>query len=995
MRKYYPYLNDTDFVIKVDTERLQDQFIKIILLDWNENPLQEIQGIATGGSISLNGSSAVRRTCSLSITVKEVSDGAISDVNNLISINKKIYLEIGVANRTEQYTEYPIIWFPQGTFVISSCSISTALGSGTTLSAQFKDKMCLLNGECGGTIPASIHFEKYDTINENGKIITWYPTIHQIITELVNHWGNEQLGNIIIGDLDNRIKTVKKWTGSMPLYLYETPQGQVIFTTTEPQTYTRKFEYGDDIGFEYTNFVYPGELIGNAGDSVVTILEKIKTLLGNFEYFYDTDGIFHFQEIKNYLNNTEAKQKITELNNNSYIIDQTKGKSVYSFTDNYLATSFSNTPQFNKIKNDFIVWGIRTNANQLQVPIRYHLAIDKKPEIGNIYEVFFFDDEDNGVTKCKAPVIFESKDNFPTTGAQEVFYMDKSKNMIYKWDPIALAYVGLCGLNGCEVVEATTVADFPSVGSTDKIYLATSSLIKYIWGLDPTSAHYAAIEKGSMIGGVLQELFNPKKQFNGEEISITSKEGFVRWYDDMYSTLQSNIDQQEKTKQEYQDNIDSVDANTVLLRTRITQLKRTIEQDKDEIKKLELAIEDLDPMSQRLTQEIQEISSTLPQWRALLSTINGEIDALLEIQSEWTQQQQIEYQNLCLQQSDLISKISDAELTLEADQTTLDGIPELRSEYEEKIVKYQAEILKYETELTQKQAELAVYENAQYQGWKSGVDTCNALIDSYQNEIALLQDFYNDTYEEILQLQHEYIKATELPDLVKVRTTDWRSELYLQGVIAEPLGLDSNYYYAELKNEWPKLYDLRAEYIAADDCYEGAFRPEVLDRPSDIDYWLDFIDSNAAIGAFNVNAIGRRSLIENKNEYNCVFESEIPDYVLIEAGQEDTEEKRKECEDRDQKYSQIDSAIYALLEDGGHRNSCYERIKEMLYDYTHYNNNISISAIPIFHLEPNTRITVANVDSDIFGDFMINSISIPLTINGTMSISATQCVEKL
>ena len=110
MRKSYPYLNDTDFIYTADLQKLQNQFIKITLLDWDENPLQEIQGIATGGSLSLNGSSAVRRTCSLNMTVKSVSDGAISDVNNLISINKKIFLEVGIVNKTGKYMdEYPII----------------------------------------------------------------------------------------------------------------------------------------------------------------------------------------------------------------------------------------------------------------------------------------------------------------------------------------------------------------------------------------------------------------------------------------------------------------------------------------------------------------------------------------------------------------------------------------------------------------------------------------------------------------------------------------------------------------------------------------------------------------------------------------------------------------------------------------------------------------------------------------------------------------------
>ena len=48
MKKNYPYLKDKDFLYKVDTERLQNQLVKITLLNWNEEPLEEIQGIATG-----------------------------------------------------------------------------------------------------------------------------------------------------------------------------------------------------------------------------------------------------------------------------------------------------------------------------------------------------------------------------------------------------------------------------------------------------------------------------------------------------------------------------------------------------------------------------------------------------------------------------------------------------------------------------------------------------------------------------------------------------------------------------------------------------------------------------------------------------------------------------------------------------------------------------------------------------------------------------------
>ena len=80
---------------------------------------------------------------------------------------------------------------------------------------------------------------------------------------------------------------------------------------------------------------------------------------------------------------------------------------------------------------------------------------------------------------------------------------------------------------------------------------------------------------------------------------------------------------------------------------------------------------------------------------------------------------------------------------------------------------------------------------------------------------------------------------------------------------------------------------------------------------------------------------------------------------------------------------------------GGWANSCFNEIKNLLWENTSYNTSINLSLIPIYHLEPNTRITVQSVENDIYGDYMMGSISIPLTYNGTMSISATQVQTKL
>ena len=297
MKKQYSYLKDSSFLKLVDRMRVKEQYIKITVLDFQENPIEEIQGRVTGGSLNLDGNSSIRRTCNLSMVTDNYSND-LASVNSLLSINKKINLETGFLNTTDFYKDYDIIWFPLGIYIIINPSISHS-ENGINISLQLKDKMCLLNGECGGVLPSSVTFNEYETIDENGEYVISYPTIFQIIQELVNHFGGEQLGKIIISDLDTRIKKVMKWTGSSPLFIIKKIQDGVVqyIPTTNEATAAQEgnytmYEYGSDIGYIYTDFIYPGELIGDAGNSVCDILDKIKETLGNYEYFYDLDGNF-------------------------------------------------------------------------------------------------------------------------------------------------------------------------------------------------------------------------------------------------------------------------------------------------------------------------------------------------------------------------------------------------------------------------------------------------------------------------------------------------------------------------------------------------------------------------------------------------------------------------------------------------------------------------------------------------------------------------------
>lgn len=396
------YLKDSSFLRALNNEQNKIFYVKIIVLNKEELPVSEIEGrITSGSSLNIDGNSNIRRTCSLTFVAEE-TENDLTDVDNLLSMNKKIKISVGFENSIN--LEYdPIIWFPLGVFVICQPAISHSL-SGVTISLSCKDKMCLLNGELGGTLPTSVTFDEYDQLNEDGSRTSKKQLIYDIIQTLVCNYGGEPISKIFINDILLELKQIVRYTGSNPLYynsdtdMYTTNQNFV----TEDGAW-KTYSYNEDVGYIYTDFVYPGELVSGIGDNVCSVLDKIKTTLGNYEYFYDIEGNFIFQEIKNYLNNSydptneyrlDNNRKVQVQTNNLTILDDTNfevdfnsnTKSVYTFDeDNGLIISYSNTPQYANIKNDFHIWG----KNDGGFAIHYHLAVKEKPNEMNRYQIVY------------------------------------------------------------------------------------------------------------------------------------------------------------------------------------------------------------------------------------------------------------------------------------------------------------------------------------------------------------------------------------------------------------------------------------------------------------------------------------------------------------------------------------------------------------------------------------------------------------------------------
>ena len=386
----YPYYTKWDgentTIVKIeDAELLKaialhpniTQYVRIHILNMNEEEDRLIQGRVTGGNISLNASSPVRRSGSLSL-VADQDNCDITSIDNIISINKRAKIEIGI--ETELTPSDAIddkIWFNLGVFVLTNANLNKSL-SGFTMSVNLKDKMALLNGECGGTIYSMITHSPVLTVDGKEERVPFA----QLITELVEHWGKIPRDKIIINDIAKYNNNTYTWNGSVPLYVRTTVVNEKtiplnVTLDTLSGTDVDVFTKGQAVCYTLEQQVYPTELTSAVGESVASVLDKIKKTLGNYEYFFDIDGNFIFQQIPNGLNEGSAFDNLTEAFNDAYFSEPTQKKAVFSFEDDTLLVSCSNQPKYEAIKNDYVVWGAKGTS---KTPIRYHLAIDIKPK---------------------------------------------------------------------------------------------------------------------------------------------------------------------------------------------------------------------------------------------------------------------------------------------------------------------------------------------------------------------------------------------------------------------------------------------------------------------------------------------------------------------------------------------------------------------------------------------------------------------------------------
>lgn len=443
--RQFPLL-DFEFLRNLDHERNRTTYARITSLTLDNYPIDRIEGVVTAGSISLDGDSAVRRVCNLSLTTGKFN------INNVYwGLSTRVKIEIGIKNNLIEYKDIydEIIWFNQGVYVLTDFSTSAQVNN-YSISLSGKDKMCLLNGDVSGTFNAETVLDSERVEQEDG---TWKDEkrpIYYIIREMIHHYAQESFHNIIIKDIDTlslRVLSNRKTT----FYLVQTDKENVItdifyldrfvvpslkheyrYKNTPIKTvnfnnldddfhfyaavdeddiglidpsqsnyeptliidennvvyHVTEIQYGEDIGYELVETYYPDELIAGIGETVTSILDKIIETFGAFEYFYNLDGQFVFQAKQTYVN-TAWNNYIT-IEKEKYIAPAMVSSQVtYMFEGSELTTAYQNAPNLGEIKNDFTVWGKKKNSSDIEIPIHMRYAIDLKPD-------FYWSFEDKG-----------------------------------------------------------------------------------------------------------------------------------------------------------------------------------------------------------------------------------------------------------------------------------------------------------------------------------------------------------------------------------------------------------------------------------------------------------------------------------------------------------------------------------------------------------------------------------------------------------------------
>ena len=148
------------------------------------------------------------------------------------------------------------------------------------------------------------------------------------------------------------------------------------------------------------------------------------------------------------------------------------------------------------------------------------------------------------------------------------------------------------------------------------------------------------------------------------------------------------------------------------------------------------------------------------------------------------------------------------------------------------------------------------------------------------------------------------------------------------------------------------------------------------------------LDEDGELNQFNVQSIGIRSKVVNDSNIKAIYFRETPDVIFMNPN--DNVEGRLSG----YKYIQVQN-IESMFSISAQGKSAKTLLEELLYQHGYCIEGATITAVPIYYLEPNTRIFLSDKETSIEGDYIINKITIPLNYGGMMTIAASKAAKSI
>lgn len=970
-------LLDREFLMALDENRHKEIWAKIISLDINELPLEQIEGrITNGGSISIDGASSVRRSCSLQIVAENV------DINSYYwGLKTKFKLYIGVANTiNSKYDD--IIWFPQGIYVISSFSTSQTTNN-YTISIQGKDKMCMLNGELGGSMTEPTDFGKHDEQSKDdaGNIIVKQRLvpIKDIIRGAVHKFAKEPMHKILINDIPDYGIQLLQYNSESPMWIFiDEESNQVINTSldgtkiiyllerndkgkleiskkeskvrlinlesnelnnlsqgfyaggSDPSYFSfysngakpffsvAKIEYGQTAGYRQTEITYPGDLILKQGEALTSLFDKIVKMLGEFEYFYDEDGNFIFQHKPIHIQTTWNQAK-------GAIVDIEESKYSYEFGKNKLFTSLNNNPNLTNVKNDYSIWGTRSGISGAEIPIHLRYALDYKPYYYKaIDDKIYYTDE---YLKKGGTFAESEKESNKRDWRELIYQMAIDYNKYASTDPNFLYNIDM----------------------KNRIKIGSDEIILYPSGRTGYEQYYIDIE------GFWRQLYNPDYK--------------VEWT----KRIEPKIEEED-------------DIPVGIIAEKAAEIKvdtfKFVGEKPENMKEYNVA--DL---------VFIERYSAADEYKGKNNKLNikpfdnKDTCALWDITAS-TSLQFCNQNGKTYEWEDIKEKPYNSIYVLETDNKGNETIT-----YWPQYVCNTWKTKTYEMQVVngKKQIKWAIYIMPR------------ALSDE-NREFVSIQELIDEGLESpkgFLRKLYRYRRT--------VGTEDETQEAITKDNDRETYAVYHKYLYTKVNGDDPYEKKTLIEYFTKNDQYNTELKDDdpkkywnkdVYENPHNLNFWFDFMPDMGTISKYSVPAIGQRSKVVNDSGAKAIYFRETPT-VVFEPSFNDQENHPEwiTVEESEKQhgytYIKIPANLLSIFTVSSQGKTAHASLEENIYTSSYCSEAVSINSIPIYYLKPNTVIYIKDNDSKINGEYIVNQLTIPLTYNGTMSISATKVPERI